>query len=207
MRGPSLILRHVPLGRSGSRHRLSIHHKPEGKDNITSLSWTVCGIKKGTKCSPVLILDINLLTLSGLTDLTPRIRLLAVYNSGSAHVYTIDRPNVSSNFAVLPNHETTEGVPSPFPDQDSSVVLDSKTGLRYKADSHGLMTAMNPDNITGAGRSERHYVWVVAGEKGARATLDLTGERLGRVEWGNKAGSVIKVRIVERTGKLLTDSG
>lgn len=40
--------------------------------------------------------------------------------------------------------------------------------------------------------------WVVAGAKGAKSVLDVTGERIGRAEWPGKAGKVEGVVVVKK---------
>lgn len=42
---------------------------------------------------------------------------------------------------------------------------------------------------------------VIAGSKGARCNVDITGDRLGKVEWNNKMGKVSSVQIVQKLGE------
>jgi syntaxin-binding protein 5 len=122
-----------------------------------------------------------------------------VRSSGHAMVYTLDRQENTSKLGVISSSET-EGVPSPFSDPDCSVVISAETGLKYKADGHAVRSA-NQAEITN-GIETKHSIWINAGEKGARTMIDVTGDRLSRIEWGNKGGSVVRARVVEKSGGM-----
>jgi len=72
-------------------------------------------------------------------------------------------------------------------------VLDSKTGLQRKANRNRLAASLEPG-------AEAHSIWITAGTKGVRCVSDITGERIGKAEWGNKVGSVQSVKVIERNG-------
>jgi hypothetical protein len=130
-------------------------------------------------------------------DLQPRVRLIAVTATGDARVYTLDRPERSKPWTT--GHSVdADGVADAFADPDSSIVIEINTGFRCKADNHGMMTAMDPD-VVGGKRGEKHWAWIIAGAKSVRVNLDVTGDRLSRVEWPVKAGTVVEVKMVERT--------
>jgi len=77
------------------------------------------------------------------------------------------------------------------PMPESIYVMDRKTGARWKADRAGLSAALK------GAPAESQCFLVTIGAKGARSTLNINGEKIGKVEWGNKAGTVQSSQIVE----------
>lgn len=171
-KGPSLIFKDISSERK--EHR-TIFHKSTEADPFRSLSWTICGIKK---------------------DSFPRIRLLAIQKSGNACIYTIEHNNSTGHYKFV-DTSAAEGQPLPLTDPDSSFVISADTGLRCRADGHSLHTALDSD--TSLTSTQKHSVWITAGVRGARAILDVNGDRVGKTEWPNKAGTVLQVRLIERT--------
>ncbi|KAG5638396.1 hypothetical protein H0H81_000292, partial [Sphagnurus paluster] len=87
------------------------------------------------------------------------------------------------------------GVPNPLP--RGAFVIDSKTGSGVLANRSRLSEA-------GFGESKPLIVLVMVGLRGARCFGNITGERIGKVDWGNKAGAIMGVQVVEKLGKSLT---
>ncbi len=124
-----------------------------------------------------------------------RVLLIAVGASGSASIYSLLR---SSDGSWTVNHtpEVTEAVVQPIP--NASFVLDCKSGKKCRADRAGLARALtsSPDDI-----EKGKTFWVSAGAKGVRCAVDITGERIAKVDWMSKAGKVERVSIVQKNGK------
>jgi hypothetical protein len=129
-------------------------------------------------------------------DPQPQVRLLAVTSTGDARVYTVDRRDRSSPWAANFTADT-DAIPSALANLDTSIVIEAKTGFRCRADNHGLMTAMDPDGLIGGKRGDKHWLWITAGAKGARTTLDVTGDRIAKVAWPSKGGNVVEIQMVE----------
>lgn len=132
--------------------------------------------------------------LSHPLDLTPRILLIATRASGDTTIFTIERSQ-SGVWEVRENPETTEGFSNPIP--GGSVVIDIK-GNKYKADRNGLAAA-----LAGGEVERKRSIWINAGAKGVKCVGDITGDRLGKVEWGSKVGKVEQIAIVQKNGKFI----
>jgi hypothetical protein len=76
--------------------------------------------------------------------------------------------------------------------------MDRKTGARWKADRARLSSSLKGLS------TEVQCFLVTVGAKGARSTLNINGEKLGKVEWGNKVGTVLSSQIVEHMGMSST---
>ena len=118
-------------------------------------------------------------------------------DSGSSTVYTLVRSQ-NGIWTVKDNVESAEAIAHPIP--GGSVVLDAKNGNRCRANRGGLATVMasSPEDIAAGG--VRKTIWVSAGAKGVKCSLNVTGERVERVEWGTKAGKVERVQVIHKNG-------
>jgi syntaxin-binding protein 5 len=197
-RNPAVVLHELPEDKL--QRRKSLFHRRAGGERVTNVSWTISGIKKG---------EAILWATSHASDpispeSRPRVRLVVVFDSGAARVYTFDKAPQSGAWSAALSGDA-DGIAGAFADPDSSVVLDAKTGYRCRADTHGLTTALDPDLLAAAGtrKTEKHYIWVLAGAKGARVNMDVNGERIAKADWPSKAGTVTQAKVVERTGKQL----
>ncbi|GJE89618.1 hypothetical protein PsYK624_057220 [Phanerochaete sordida] len=161
------------VGDRATRRR-SFLHKHE--DPVVSLTWTIVGTD---------------------ADIFPRVRLLATRESGATTIYALSR-TASGIWSVGTGPETTEGVAHAIP--RASFVLEVRNGARRGADGLGLLEALHGD-ATDAKKGA--FFWVVAGAKGAKAVLDVTGERIGRAEWPGKAGRVESVVVVRKNTSTL----
>ena len=124
-------------------------------------------------------------------------RLLAQRSSRSLDVYTFTRPLNGSLWEIKETPEIVEGIPDPL--AFGTFVLDTKTGLKLQANRSGLTRSLEPP--TGSHSAGRCFV-VIAGAKGVRTNLDITGERLGKADWKTKT-TVKSVQVIERSGKCV----
>ncbi|OBZ79198.1 Lethal(2) giant larvae SRO7 [Grifola frondosa] len=190
LRGPHVILR-SDVNASGERS--SFLHRHSQSEPIVSLTWTVCRLS---------------------TDQTPHIRLFAIAPSGLTSIYTIVHAPPSS-WTVSKPALAIESVPRPLP--CASFVLDAKTGVQCRANRRGLSAVLKAaegqvfDDDGRESLGTKGTVWVSAGAKGARCTANVNGERIARVEWGSKVGTVQHVEVVEKNGScvlvVFTDQG
>lgn len=124
--------------------------------------------------------------------------MIAVRESGLSQVFTLSRPAGSGAWIVDGDPMEADGVVSPF--AQGNFVLDSKSGFYWKADGSRLAASHQP---TPAGV---HGIWIIAGAKGVRSVADITGDRIGKADWGTKVGTVQNVQIVEKSGKSFKQS-
>lgn len=80
------------------------------------------------------------------------------------------------------------------PTPESIYIMDRKTGAPWKADRARLSASLKRSP------AEAQCFLVTIGAKGARSTLNINGEKIGKVEWGNKVGTVLSSQIVEHMG-------
>ncbi|CAL1694488.1 unnamed protein product [Somion occarium] len=155
---------------SGTRAgKQSLRHRRE-EDPVVSLTWTVTGTA---------------------SDPTPRILLLIIRSSGTTNIHTITRSSTGS-WSVKENPEKTDAASHPLP--GGSFVIDAK-GNGMKASRHALATALAPPSDPS---QVKRGIWINAGARGVRCTADITGEKLGRAEWGSKIGKVEQVEVVHK---------
>lgn len=119
--------------------------------------------------------------------------LVATRTSGSTTVLTISRSQ-SGAWDVQDSLETTDGSSNPI--QGGSVVIDTK-GNPYKADRSGLAVSLASGDV-----ERKRSIWISAGAKGVKCVGDITGERLGKTEWGSKVGKVEQVAVVRKNSKF-----
>ncbi|KIY50420.1 hypothetical protein FISHEDRAFT_39094 [Fistulina hepatica ATCC 64428] len=118
------------------------------------------------------------------------IRLVTVKTSGELEVFTLVKGQAQAWSIRRTKGEDT--VANPF--HGGLFLVDSKTGNPCKANRSGLNRALNSEP------AESHSILVVAGNKGVRCFSDITGDRLGKAEWGTKSGVVRSAQIIERLG-------
>ncbi|KAH8835562.1 lethal giant larvae like, C-terminal-domain-containing protein [Flagelloscypha sp. PMI_526] len=150
-------------------------------DKVASLTWTISGLSN----DPVLGL-----------------RLLAVYESSQASLFHIAKRsgNIWTSTVVPSKLESTA-----HPLSCGSFIFEVKTGRPVNA-SRSLFARV----VNGASPSSSTSVWLSVGQKGAKVTLDINGERIARADWGSKHGHVVASQVVERQGShslvLVTDT-
>lgn len=89
----------------------------------------------------------------------------------------------------------TEGSARPL--TSGSFILDAKTGNRCPADRQSLAAILQGTTKV---EESKKCIWVSAGAKGVRTTLDVNGERIAKVDWGSKVGIVQHVEIAGKLG-------
>lgn len=186
MRGPRVILRSLP--EDGNHRRSFLHRHVEP---FTSLTFAVAGTESGNKA---LYLHRILHILNRIPDPQLRVLLIAARASGQATIFTLIR-TPDGIWSVSPTPETSDTVSQPF--SGGSFVVDTRTGNQCRANRGGLGAALSasPEDV-----EKGKAVWVCAGVKGARSVVDITGERVGRVEWSSKFGKVERVSLVQKNG-------
>lgn len=191
MRGPKIILRDTS-GTKEENHSLLHGHQA---NPVVSLTWTVTGTSTGTFFLYLFIS--HRYSSNPHIDRTPRILLIAVRASSATTIHTVLRSQ-NGAWTVKTHPEKTEAASHPFP--GGSIVINT-TGYSCNADRNGLSVALTPPtNPSEVKRS----IWVTAGSKGVRCVADITGEKLGRTEWGSKVGKVEQVEVVRKNGRLLS---
>ncbi|KAG1757244.1 lethal giant larvae like, C-terminal-domain-containing protein [Suillus lakei] len=110
------------------------------------------------------------------------VRLIAIHESGNTQVFKIIRDPESSlyNFA----QDVTMG---------GSFVIDSQKGTAWRADRSRFAASLQTRDSNPA-----HCFWVTASAKGARCMLDISGERISKVEWNSKRNKVGHVQVIEK---------
>ena len=116
--------------------------------------------------------------------------MVAIRSSGYANIYTIEKDTRTNKFKVCPKPTPVDAVSQCFP--HGSYILDSTTGVECVASG-----SRYSDVLRGQPDSGDTY-WVTAGKKGLRCSLNADGERLGRVDFGQKIGVVESAQVVHR---------
>ncbi|KAI0361067.1 hypothetical protein OH77DRAFT_1417267 [Trametes cingulata] len=146
-------------------------HRHSEAEPFLSLSWTCCKLA---------------------TDPTVRLRLICSAASGATSIYTLAH-SAPSTWTVTQPPVATESPARPIP--GGTFVLDAKTGAKCGGDRKGLAAVLQTDE---APDPSRKFVFVAAGAKGIRCTLNVNGERIAKAEWGAKVGTVQHVEVVEK---------
>ena len=192
MRGPRVMLQ-VGKAQPTTHHIPLIHRNSPGTDPVLSLAWAISGIKSGKS----LLYFIYMSKHHPFVDATPRIRLVSVRASGLVQVYTLTRDD-NGVWSIPSAPSEAEGVPAPL--NGGTFVLDAHTGAPCKADKAHLTVALEFKGSPRAPEESVRCLLLVTGAKGARCLADLGEERVARVEWGHKAGNVVRAQVVERNG-------
>lgn len=128
-------------------------------------------------------------------DAKLKVRLLVSRSSGLAQIINLGRSSGSTSWVIDGDILETETLPSPIP--CGSFVIDANNGGPLKADRRGLGAALRAPSDT-----HSQSLWITTGAKGVRSIVNITGERVGKADWGTKAGVVESVQIVEKNGTL-----
>ncbi|KAI0081067.1 hypothetical protein K474DRAFT_1656898 [Panus rudis PR-1116 ss-1] len=153
----------------GKGEKHSFLHKHE-PDPFTSLAFAVSGTA---------------------TERIPQVLLIATRDSGATSIYTVYR-TAEGSWAVKDMPAKTDAVPHPLP--NSSIVIDSKTGYRCSANRNGLSSVLAPPPDI----DQKKTLWINAGSKGVRCVVDITGEKIGKADWGSKLGKVERIEVVQK---------
>ena len=125
-------------------------------------------------------------------------RLICTTDTGQTSIYTL-RYGAQSTWSIDAHPATAEGSVHPIP--GGSFILDAKKGYPLRADRSGLASVLQPDR---SADSSGKCIWVSAGVKGVRCSLNVNGERVARTDWGSKVGTVVHVEIVGHIGEQYT---
>ncbi|KAF9486583.1 hypothetical protein BDN70DRAFT_846519 [Pholiota conissans] len=168
---------HLPVA-GGSINPISLGHD-SGVDIIRSLTWTVGSLEKDPRLS---------------------VRLIAVHQSGDAELYTLAYSGSPKAWNIAGEPAAIKAVVDPI--ANGTFVLDKKTGAPWKADRGRFAGSFqNVVSFDLSGRPvQPQCILVSVGAKGARSYLNITGERISKVEWGNKVGNVQTAHIIEHMG-------
>lgn len=121
-----------------------------------------------------------------------QVRLIVTRTSGRYSIYTLIQSGVSTRPWSCEEPITLDGdVQYTLP--RGTFVIDSKTGTQLRA-NHAYLARV------GSGGPTVPSILVMVGMKGARCFANINGERLGKTEWGHKAGEALKAQIVEKLG-------
>lgn len=123
-------------------------------------------------------------------------RLIAIRESGRTQVFKISRDPKSSSYNFAQDVAEVEGLPNVL--QEGSFVIDSQKGTFWRADRSRFAASLQIGNS-----NPDHCFWVVAGTKGARCMLDISGERVSKAEWNNKKNKVGHVQVIQRNSELI----
>lgn len=124
------------------------------------------------------------------TEKAPSIHLIAIRASGHTFVYTIEKDGRTHLFQVSPKPITVDAVPQCFP--YGSYVLDSTTGTSCVASRSRYSGAVQGQS------DEVNAYWITTGQKGVRCSLNVDGDRLGRVDFGSRNGIVESAHVVHK---------
>ena len=115
---------------------------------------------------------------------------MAIRASGHALIYTVEKDAHTHLFRVSPKPIPVDAVSQCF--QYGSHILDSTTGTSCVA---------SRSRYSGAGQGQPDGVnvfWITTGQKGVRCSLNVDGDRLGRVDFGSKNGIVESAHVVHK---------
>lgn len=196
MRGPRVIYTSQQKTNSKSRYSVKSRvyglNEESGTDIIQTMTWSICSLHKGKFTSHFIYSLIHIFC----KDLHFRVRLITVHRSGEAEVHTLKYSTNPISWSVV--GEPTVFKASPDPVRNAAFVLDLKTGSFLKADRERLSASIT--SVKNQTPVSAQCFLVAVGTKGARSILDVTGEKIGKVEWGHKFGNVETAQVIEHMG-------
>lgn len=117
---------------------------------------------------------------------------MIVYSSGRTRIFSVVRGNQSSQWLAVREPVKFDMESKVLP--QGSFVLNAKTGTPCKADKARFSAA------TRGSPSDGHVFFLTAGVEGAKCNLDISGDRIAKVDWDTNVGKVIQLQVVEKTG-------
>lgn len=199
MRGPRVMLREGSDPKSHRRRSSTLLHHSGTDSVVKCMKWVYCGLEEGERneASPYELIRLNV----SVQDSTPKLRLLASSASGSTRAYSLSRAPSSGLWTISGDVKKIDGIEEPI--RRASFVINSKTGTPCNAGQASLVEAMSASGATPgsptAGTS--HCFCVFIGARGAKCSENLSGRRVGRVEWG-KNRTIETAEVVYRSGKF-----
>ncbi|KAG1864661.1 lethal giant larvae like, C-terminal-domain-containing protein [Suillus subalutaceus] len=139
-------------------------------DPVVSLTWTVSTVSMDAQLA---------------------VRLIAIHESGNTQIFKIIRDPESSLYDFAQDVTRIEGLPNVM--QGGSFVIDSQKGTTWRADRSRFAASLQTRDSNPA-----RCLWVTASARGARCTLDISGERISKVEWNSKKNKVGHVQVIEK---------
>ena len=117
-------------------------------------------------------------------NLDPRLalRLVAADESSTCRIYSLKHDN-QGRWSASTDPEISQTVPHPLP--SSTFIIQLKGGAPVLATRAKLASILREAQL-----DEPSSALIVASNKGARSILNLSGERIGKCDWGHKAGIV-----------------
>lgn len=126
-------------------------------------------------------------------DRTFKLRLITVRQSGSVQVYTFTEFEGKWKYdKEVVKSDTSAGVLL----HNGSFIVDGKSGIPWGANRQR-------SRIIGQPAGEAHGCFITVGSKGVRCNIDVTGERVGKVDWPDYAKRIVNVQVIDKLGKLL----
>lgn len=122
--------------------------------------------------------------------------MITVHVSGLSRLYTVTRTAGSASWKFADKSKKADAISNPLP--HGIFVIDSKSGFHWKANKHMLATSLEPT------LPDTHSLFIVTGTKGAKVFTDITGDRIGKADWGHKSGTVRNVQILEKMSTSYT---
>jgi len=118
------------------------------------------------------------------------VRLIVVYQSGHAEIYTLVHSGNPVSWSIISEPVPCKAVVDPLP--GGTFVVDTK-GAPVRADRVRLAASYQG----GLPAETRQSLMITVGAKGARCNLNIDGEKMGKTEWGTKVGLLQSAQIVE----------
>jgi len=120
------------------------------------------------------------------------VRLIAILKSGGAEIYTPICSGNPAKWSIFSDVQFFKTVPDALP--DGTFVLDTTSGSEWRAVPAKLAMAFKPEKISTDGKYK--CILVSVGVKHVRVTASINGEKVSKLELGNKLGHVLSARVV-----------
>ena len=98
-----------------------------------------------------------------------------------------------ATWGVLGEPVATHGVSEPL--KEGVFVLDSKTGARIGATGSLFAASYRSESPSSP------PILITVGAKGVRTYGNITGDRIGKADWGVRAGNAVAAQVVQRMGE------
>ncbi|KAF9567769.1 WD40 containing snare-dependent exocytosis protein [Agrocybe pediades] len=153
-------------------------HLPSGQshgpDVVKSLTWTISPLDKDPRLA---------------------VRLIALHQSGHGDIYTLNYSGNPVVWNVAEESTSCKGMPDPV--AGATFVFDANNGAPWRANRARLAASFKGTTPSGATPNASMCLMLTVGAKGARCSFGLNGEKVGKVEWGSKHGTVQTAQMVE----------
>lgn len=114
-------------------------------------------------------------------------------SSGAQEVITLLPSGSPATWGISGEPVRTHGVSDPL--HDGVFVHDSKTGTRIDATGSLLAASYRSESPNSP------PILIAVGAKGARTYANINGDRIGKTDWGIRAGNAIAAQVVQRMGE------